>query len=60
MPLDKLVLLLLVVIAAAGATIWALTSAAGPEFLSENWLVAVPVVLVIYLVVRFISLRRDD
>ncbi|WP_428516557.1 hypothetical protein [Roseovarius sp.] len=57
MPLNKLVLLLLVVIAAAGATIFLLTSAWGPEALSENWMVAVPLVLGVYLLVRFLGLR---
>lgn len=56
MPLNKLVLLLIVVIAAAGATIFLLTSTWGPETLTENWMVAVPLVLVVYLVVRVIGL----
>ena len=57
MPLNKLVLLLIVVIAAAGATIFLLTSTWGPETLTENWVVAVPLVLGVYLLVRFIGLR---
>ena len=57
MPLNKLVLLLIAVIAAAGATIFVATSAWGPETLSENWMIAVPLVLVVYLVVRAIGLR---
>jgi len=57
MPLNKLILLLLIVIAAAGGTIFLLTSVWGQDALSENWFVVVPVVLVIYLAVRFFGLR---
>jgi hypothetical protein len=57
MPINKLVLLLIVVIAAAGGTILLATSVWGPGSLSENWMIAVPLVLVVYLVVRVIGLR---
>lgn len=57
MPLNKLVLLLIVVIAAAGGTILLATSVWGPAAMSENWMIAVPLVLVVYLVVRVIGLR---
>ncbi len=56
MPLRRLVLLLIVVIAAAGGTIFAATALWGPDALSDGWIVAVPLVLAVYLGVRFLGL----
>ena len=57
MPLNRLILLLLVVIAAAGATIWLVTAVLDVDALPGGWLVGVPIALVVYLTVRALSLR---
>lgn len=64
MPLDRLVLMLVIVVAAAGATIWLGTLlAAATQMSSSGWLVILPVSLVAYVLWRVIADRlgnRDD
>lgn len=61
MPLDKFVLLLVVVIAAAGITVWLATLAmAALQLGGLGWLVFVPVALVVYVVWRVISERLNN
>lgn len=57
MPLDKLVLILVCVIAAAAATIWLGTLLAAAVNLPFGWLVLVPAALVAYVVFRVIAER---
>ena len=63
MPLDKFVLILVAVIAAAGLTIWLATLVAAAVQIPFGWLAAVPVMLVIYVGWRVIADRlgnRED
>jgi len=58
MPLDKLVLLIVVVIAAAGATVWlGAFVVATMELPLLGWGLAIPVLLVGYVLWRVISER---
>jgi membrane protein implicated in regulation of membrane protease activity len=58
MPLDRFVLMIVIVIAAAGATIWLGTLlAASMQISGAGWIVMVPVTLVAYVVWRVISDR---
>ncbi|PRY94977.1 hypothetical protein BCF33_0588 [Hasllibacter halocynthiae] len=60
MPLDRLVLILVIVIAAAGATVWlgALLVTAG--MVPYGWLTLIPVGLVAYLLWRVVSDRLSE
>lgn len=64
MPLDKFVLILVIVIAAAGATVWIGTLVAASMQMSFGWLTLIPVVLVATILWRVIaerlSNREDD
>ena len=61
MPLDKLVLILVVVIAAAGATVWLATLAmAAMQIGSAGWGVLIPAALVGYVAWRVISDRLNN
>lgn len=64
MPLDRLVLMLVIVVAAAGATIWLGTLlAAATQMSGAGWLVILPVTMVAYILWRVISDRlgnKDD
>jgi len=64
MPLDRLVLMLVIVVAAAGATIWLGTLlAASTQMSSAGWLVIVAVTLLAYVLWRVITDRlgnKDD
>lgn len=58
MPLDKLVLILICVIAAAGITVWLATLAmAAFQIGGAGWLVFIPAALVGYVVWRVIADR---
>ncbi|MGB5558182.1 MAG: hypothetical protein WBN04_09225 [Paracoccaceae bacterium] len=61
MPLDKLVLILVCVIAAAGVTVWiGATAAAALQLPSVGWLVFLPVALVGYVLWRVIAERLKN
>lgn len=63
MPLDKFVLILVIVIAAAGLTVWVGTMVVASFQLTGGWLVFIPAALVAYVVWRVIAERlrnRDD
>ncbi|TYB83566.1 hypothetical protein [Maritimibacter fusiformis] len=63
MPLDKFVLILVIVIGAAGVTVWLGTMIAASMQLPFGWLVFLPAALVAYVVWRVIAERlanRDD
>lgn len=63
MPLDKFVLILLIVIAAAGLTIWVATLVVAAGVMPAGWLVLIPVLLGVYVLWRVIADRlasRDD
>jgi membrane protein implicated in regulation of membrane protease activity len=63
MPLDKFVLILVIVIAAAGLTVWVGTMVVASFQLPGGWLVLIPAALVAYVVWRVIAERlrnRDD
>ena len=58
MPLDKFVLILVIVIAAAGVTVWLATlAAAALQLGGATWLVFIPAALVAYVVWRVIADR---
>ena len=58
MPLDKFVLILVAVIAAAGATVWvATTLLAAASVPALGWLTLIPVVLAAYVAWRVIADR---
>ena len=58
MPLDKFVLMLVAVIAAAGATVWvAMTIFATFAAPPSGWLALIPIALVAYIAWRVISDR---
>jgi membrane protein implicated in regulation of membrane protease activity len=61
MPLDRLVLLIVIVIAASGATIWLGTLlVAATQMSNAGWLVIVPVTLVAYVLWRVIADRLEN
>lgn len=63
MPLDKFVLILVIVIGAAGLTVWIGTWIAASLQMPLGWLVVLPVVLVAYVAWRVLAERlpnRDD
>lgn len=63
MPLDRFVLILVIVIGAAGVTVWLGTMVAAAVELPGGWLVFLPAALVAYVVWRVIAERlanRDD
>ena len=61
MPLEKLVLILVVVIGAAGVTVWLVTLAfAALQFGPPAWLVFIPAALVGYVVWRVIADRMSN
>ncbi|QIE44686.1 hypothetical protein G5B38_03615 [Pseudohalocynthiibacter aestuariivivens] len=57
MPLDKFVLILVCVVAAAGATVWIAVLLAAAVELPFGWLGLIPAALVGYVVFRVISER---
>ncbi|MEI4194635.1 hypothetical protein [Roseovarius sp. E0-M6] len=57
MPLDKLVLIIVCVMAAAAATVWVGTLIAASFSLPFGWLVLIPAALVGYVVFRIIAER---
>lgn len=61
MPLDKFVLLLVIVVVAAAITVWVGTlAAASMQVGGLTWLVFIPVSLVAYVVWRVISDRLSN
>jgi membrane protein implicated in regulation of membrane protease activity len=60
MPLDKFVLILVVVIGAAALTIWIATLIAASVQVPLGWLVLVPASLVAYIVWRVIADRLGN
>lgn len=57
MPLDKFVLILVCVVAAAAATVWLVSLVAAAINLPFGWLALIPAVLVGYVVYRVIAER---
>ena len=57
MPLDRLVLIVVCVIAAAAATVWLGTLIAASLSIPFGWLVVIPTALVAYIAWRLISER---
>ncbi len=57
MPIDKLVLILVVVIAAAGATIWLGIMIAAAIQVPFGWLILIPAALIGYIVFRVLAER---
>ncbi|GGD29216.1 hypothetical protein [Sinisalibacter lacisalsi] len=57
MPIDKFVLILVVVIAAAGITVWIATMVAAAVQFPLGWFVVIPVMLVAYVAWRVIAER---
>ncbi|MAM61120.1 hypothetical protein [Maritimibacter sp. UBA3975] len=60
MPLDKFVLILVVVIAAAGLTVWAGTLIAASIQWPAGWLAVIPAALVGYIVWRVVADRLTN
>lgn len=60
MPLDKFVLILVIVIAAAGGTIWLASLVASAANWPFGWAVLVPVALVVFVVWRVIAERLGN
>jgi membrane protein implicated in regulation of membrane protease activity len=62
MPLDKFVLILVAVIAAAGATIWLGTLVVATVEVPLGWMAVIPTALVAYVVWRVIAerIRNSD
>ena len=61
MPLDKFVLILVVVIIAAGVTVWlGAMAAAALQLGGATWLVFIPAALVAYVVWRVIADRMQS
>ena len=61
MPLDKLVLILVAVVAAAGATVWvAMTLFATVAAPSAGWLSLIPLLLAAYVAWRVIAERVQN
>ena len=57
MPLDKLVLIIVIVLAAAGATVWLAGLIAAAINFPFGWLVVIPAALIGYVVFRVIAER---
>ena len=58
MPLDRLVLIIVIVLAAAGVTVWLGTMvAAAVQIPQVGWLIFVPVALVAYIAWRIVADR---
>lgn len=57
MPLDRLVLIIVIVLAAAGLTVWVGAWLAASFVTPLAWLVAVPFLLAAYILIRVISDR---
>lgn len=60
MPLDRFVLILVIVIAAAGVTVWLGTMIAASTQIPAGWLSVIPVALIGYVVWRVISDRLNN
>lgn len=63
MPLDKFVLILVIVIGAAGLTVWVATLASAALQMQVGWLVLVPAALIFYVGFRVVADRlsnKDD
>ncbi|MGR3541224.1 MAG: hypothetical protein ACU0BS_07330 [Hasllibacter sp.] len=60
MPLDRFVLILVVVIAAAGATVWLASVVAGAFAFPFGWVAIVPTALVAYVLWRMIADRLSE
>lgn len=60
MPLDRLVLILVIVIAAAGATIWLGAWLAATMLTPFAWLIALPAGAAAYILIRIISDRLSS
>ena len=60
MPLDKLVLIIVCVLAAAAATIWLGVAIAAALSLPFGWLVVIPASLIAYVVYRVIAERLGN
>lgn len=60
MPLDRFVLILVIVIAAAGATVWIGTLIAASVQVPAGWLSVIPVALIGYVLWRVISDRLSN
>lgn len=60
MPLDRFVLILVIVIAAAGATVWIGTLIAASVQVPAGWLSVIPVALIGYVLWRVISDRLHN
>lgn len=60
MPLDKLVLILVCVIAAAGGTIWLAVALAAAISVPFGWIVLIPSALIGYIVFRVIAERLGN
>lgn len=59
MPLDRLVLIIVIVIAAAGATVWIAASVAAGLAHPVGFTLLVPAALVAWILLRVIQQRRD-
>lgn len=57
MPLDKFILILVVVIGAAGATIWLGTWIAASMAMPLGWMAVLPIALIVYVVWRVVAER---
>lgn len=60
MPLDRFVLILVVVVIAAGITVWLATMALAAFQIPGGWLVFIPAALVGYVVWRVIADRLNS
>lgn len=60
MPLDRFVLILVIVIAAAGATVWIGTLIAASVQVPAGWLSVIPVALIGYVLWRVVSDRLSN
>ncbi|WP_308916829.1 hypothetical protein [Jannaschia sp. LMIT008] len=60
MPLDRLVLLLVTVLCAAGATVWLVAWATASAHLPIGWALIVPIMLVGYVLWRVVADRLAD
>lgn len=60
MPLDKLILILVAVLAAAGATVWVAATLISAGTLPFGWALLIPLALAAYVVWRVIAERIGD
>lgn len=63
MPIDRLVLIIVCVIAAAGATVWLIATLGAALTVPFGWLLVIPVALIAYVLIRIILERvgnRED